>query len=461
MKLNAWQHALVKGEKLYPWQIQFLESFSRGIPSIAMTCNGAGKTTILAGNAVDWFFAKYPQGWLVATSSSFNQLQNQTWVAIDTKLSGDYKVMRGSSPLTIKTPHHLKERSEGGKAIGGEGIGFATNDAGRAEGWHPKIDELTDPVMILIDEGKTVPDDIWTAFDRCTVKYFMGISSAGPPMGRFFECFHSLKKYYFTMQVDYTMCPHIDINKVNRMRDQYGEDSYEFNSIMMAKFTEQGEDFIMTKMQLEDALKFQPKESTNGEKVAFFDFARGGDENTFTIREGNKIRILDCWRDRDTVQAVRKFIRIAKVNGLSSGECWGDADGLGGPMIDVFHDEGFPINEFHGGARALDENYMNLISEAWIQGARRIQRGDFNLGVLDVQTVEQLTNRKFEWNKAGKKKTESKDDMRKRGVTSPDRGDGIMCVMICGSHMSGAITQSTAESAEMGTSAFDSGHHVF
>ena len=447
--LSPAQYAVANGADLYDWQIEALEAFGQGWTTALITCNGAGKTAVVAAWSVAWFFYAYPQGKLAGTSGSFTQLQNQLWGAIKQHLPSSFNITNGSSPCTIKS----KE--------GGVGVGFSTNDPGKAEGYHPFISKDVDPVMILVDEAKTVPEGVFTAFDRCTYSFVLYISSAGPPMGRFFECFHSLKKYYYTIQVDYTMCPHIEKQKVDRMRDQYGEDSYEFNSIMMAKFTEQGEDFIMTKMQLEDALKFQPKESTNGEKVAFFDFARGGDENTFTIREGNKIRILDCWRDRDTVQAVRKFIRIAKVNGLSSGECWGDADGLGGPMIDVFHDEGFPINEFHGGARALDENYMNLISEAWIQGARRIQRGDFNLGVLDVQTVEQLTNRKFEWNKAGKKKTESKDDMRKRGVTSPDRGDGIMCVMICGSHMSGAITQSTAESAEMGTSEFDSGHHTF
>lgn len=435
MKLNAWQYAIAKGVDLYDWQIQALEAFSRGYPTLVATPNGAGKTTILAGSAVDWFFAKYPRGWVVATSSSFNQLQNQTWPAICLNLPDSYSIARGSSPLKIRTPE------------GGEATGFATNDPGRAEGWHSKINDFTDPVMVLIDEGKTVPDEIWTAFDRCTVKYFMGISSTGPPMGRFFEGFHSLKKYYWTLQVDYTMCPHIKPEKVARIRDQYGEDSYEYRSIMLGEFTDQGQDFIITKMQLEEALKFQPTEDIEGERVAFFDFARGGDENTFYLREGNRVREIASWRDRDTVQAVRKFIYLAKELGLQAGQCWGDADGLGGPMIDQFHDEGFRINEFHGGLPANDPNYMNLISEAWIQGARRIMRGDFNLGVLAPKVVNQITNRKFQWDKKGRKRCESKDDLRKRGVSSPDHGDGIMGCIMCGSHMTGAITTQGVDSS--------------
>ena len=452
MKLNAWQLAIAKGANppLYPWQIKFLEAFSRGYPCLAVTPNGAGKTSVLAGHAVDWFFTKYPQGWLIATSSSFNQLQNQTWPSITTKLSNGYEITRGSSPLKIKTPYHQRTKD----CVGGEAIGFATNDANRAEGWHPKINPSVDPVMLLIDEGKTVPDDIWTAFDRCTNQYFMGVSSAGPPMGRFFEGFHSLKKYYWTIQVDYTMCPHIKKEDVDKMRDIYGEDSYEFRSIMLGQFTDSGEDFILSKMQLQEALKFQPAIDTSGERVAFFDFARGGDENVFAYRQGNKIRIIESWRDRNTVQAVRKFIHLAKELGLHAGECWGDADGLGGPMVDQFHDQGFRINEFHGGAKAMDENYTNIISQAWIEGARRIQRGDFNLGELDPETKKQITNRKFEWNDKGKKRTERKEDMAKRGVKSPDRGDGIMCVAICGSYMSKALTDSAIDGITISNNRF-------
>ena len=332
-KLNAWEWALANDADLYPWQIRTLEAVSRGWPTVLRACNGAGKTSIVAGWVASWFFQKYPQGWLVATSSSFNQLKNQTWPAIQTKLKGDYTIARGSSPLSVKTPYYNKTKDP----IGGEAIGFATNDAGRAEGWHPKINKETDPVLILIDEGKTVPDEIWTAFDRCTYSYFLAISSTGPPIGMFFECFHSQSKYYYKVKASYKDCPHMDLKKVKRWKDKYGEDSYEYRSMALAEFTDHGEEFIITAMQLEEALKFQPKEE-DGEWVAFFDFARGGDENVFCYRKGNTVRILDSWKERDTVKAVRKFIALATEHNFTADQCWGDADGLGGPMVDMFND---------------------------------------------------------------------------------------------------------------------------
>jgi len=432
MKLNPWQLAIARGRPLHPWAIEALEAFGRGYPVALMTANGAGKTSIIAVSAVDWFFAKHPNGWLVATSSSFNQLQNQTWAALEKGLPKSLDVRRASSPLKVLCKG------------GGEGTGFSTKDPGRAEGWHPKlpINPETglpdDPVMILIDEAKTVPDAIWTAFDRCTVAYSLMISSAGPPNGRFFECFHGLKKYYWTRRVPSTECPHIHKWKIDRDRELMPPDK--FASAHLAEFTTDGQFLIIDPESLQAAILLQPNANENGgETVAFFDFARGRDENVFALRKGNKIRIIDAWRQRDTVQAVRRFINLAQQNGVHPSQCFGDADGLGGPMIDQFKDEGFRINEFHGGGAALDKvNYENLISEVWMQGVRRIQRGDFNIGELDAETKRQLTTRLFEWSKNGRKRCESKEDMMARGLPSPDRADGILGAAMCGSWMTGA-----------------------
>lgn len=450
MKLTPWQLAIARGRNPYGWQIEALEAFGRGYPTALVACNGSGKSTEVAGAAVEWFFEKHPRGWLVATSSSFNQLQNQTWAAIESRLPGDYEVRRAASPLKIKAPG------------GGEGIGFSTKEAGRAEGWHPKISADVDPVMILMDEAKTVPDSIWTAFDRCTVAYSLIISSPGPPLGRFFECFHSLKKFYWTRRVPSTECPHIPAHKRERDKEIHGEDSAAYRSMHLAEFTEGGEFLIISPTDLQAAILLQPAaRNDGGETVGFFDFARGGDENVFALRRGNKVRIVEAWTQRDTTQAVRKFIQLAKELGLQSSQCWGDADGLGGPMVDLFKDEGFAINEFHGGARPLDPvNYSNLISEVWIQGIRRIERGDFNIGELDVATKKQLTTRLFEWDKNGKKRVESKDDMRKRGIPSPDRADAVLGCIGCGGHMTGTFTDDKLLSGDTSNSNRFASEHI-
>jgi len=445
--LTPGEFALARGADLYDWQMDALEAFGNGWPTALLTCNGAGKTAVVASWAVAWFFYAFPRGKLAATSGSFNQLQNQLWPALKQHLPPGSSVTNGNSPCTIKT----KE--------GGRGVGFSTNDPGKAEGYHPIVSKEVDPVMILIDEAKTVPEGIFVAFDRCTYSFVLYISSAGAPMGRFYECFGKLGKYFYTRKIPSTLCPHIDPWKRERDREVMDEVSYK--SAHEAEFCEDGAFLIIAPMALEKALREQPHApATGGERVAFFDFARGGDENVFALREGNHARIIAHWRDSDTVQGVRKFIQLAKTEGLQSYQCWGDADGLGGSMCDIFKDEEFPINEFRGGMAATDtDTYENLISEVWIQGIRQIQRGRVYLGPeLDVLTKGQLTTRMIEWGKSGKRRVESKPDMRKRGIKSPDRADALLGCIMCGSYMTGAIMAGDLITTEAAANGFSTGH---
>ena len=47
---------------------------------------------------------------------------------------------------------------------------------------------------------------------------------------------------------------------------------------------------------------------------------------------------------------------------------------------------------------------------------------------------------------------ESKEDMKKRGLLSPDRGDAILGCVMCGSHMTGTITASDLTSEAVANS---------
>ena len=220
----------------------------------------------------------------------------------------------------------------------------------------------------------------------------------------------------------------------------------------------------MTADALRSAIDTQPEPDRTGERVAFFDFAAGRDENCFYERSGNVVELVDAWVESDTVQAVRKFIRLAKERGLQAGQCWGDADGLGKPMVDQFADEGFRINAFHGGLAAQDpENYSNLIGEVWIQGARKIERGKIHFvtdgaGAIDPLTFKQITTRFIEWDARGKLRVEPKDKMKERGLKSPDRADAALGCIMCGSHLTGALTSSDIEQSEAGTSEFSVEH---
>lgn len=130
-------------------------------------------------------------------------------------------------------------------------------------------------------------------------------------------------------------------------------------------------------------------------------------------------------------------------------------------MIDAMAELDFRINRFHGGTPSTDpDEYQNLIGEVWHVGAREIERGRINLGVLDSVTYKQLSTRKSEWSENGKLRVESKDKMRAEGRHSPDRGDALLGCIVCGSRLSGAITADSiaTSSGSEGRNAFASAH---
>lgn len=385
---------------------------------------------MIAAWAIAWFFYRYPRGKLVATSGSFNQLQNQLWPAVVQFLPPGSTFTNSLSSCTIRTPQ------------GGRGIGFSTNDPGKAEGFHPTISPDIDPVFILVDEAKTVPNEIFTAFDRCTSSFKLYISSAGEPKGRFFDTFGKLSRYFWSMRVPSTMCPHIKASKREMDLETYPEDTWEFRSMHLAEFVDQNEERLtLSPMQLTNALKNQPEIDESGETVAFCDFAAGRDENVLAIRRGNKVRVIKAWREKDTVEASREFINLFKLHGLSAGQIWGDADGLGIGLINDMASMGWRINHFRGGAPAsldLNDKYASLISQVWHLGCHAIRLGRVNIEGLSPRAFEQLTTRKSKWNDRGKLGLQSKEELPQ----SPDHGDAILGCIGCGARLTGALTAS-------------------
>ena len=422
----------------YRWQAECMEAVAMqpesGMPTAVAAANGSGKTTGLIGVLVAWFFYKYPRGKVIITSGSFNQLQNQLWPALAAQSQGRWKITSGSSPLTITTPD------------GGRAIGFSTSDAKRAEGWHPGIGPEVDPVFIIVDEAKGVPDEIFGAFQRCTRKYQLWVSSPGAPEGRFHSAFFKMSGLYWTRRVTSLECPHISEDKRERDKLELGEDSPLFRSMHLAEFTSLDGRVVLSPEALENAFRIQPAADASGEKVAFCDFAAGGDENSLAWRWGNVVKLHAFWRDSNTTQARREFRQHFDICQLHQGQVFGDADGIGNVIIKDFIEEGFRINEFHGGIPARDPvNYANLISECWIEALRDIERGKVHLGPrekFDPGLFEQLTTRRLEWDSKGRLRIESKDDMRARGIKSPDRADAYIGAIMCGGRMSGALSSS-------------------
>jgi hypothetical protein len=309
--------------------------------------------------------------------------------------------------------------------VGGRIVAFTTNDAGRAEGWHKEDDRLG-PLLIIVDEAKSVEEPIFQAIDRCTFNALLYVSSPGLMMGTFYNAFHKSAALFHKRKVGLSECPHIPPERVDGVIAKYGREHPLVQSSVFGEFMDQDEAtaFVFPLKAVQAALANPPR-FRGGDQNAFCDFAGGGDENVLAIRTGNRVEIAAAWRDKDTMKAVSRFILEFRKAGLSADQIFADAGGLGHPMTDALWQHGWEINRVNNGARPHDPIYENRGAEMWHETAAALRRSELILPPGDDDLIAQLTTRKARVTSECRLGLESKDDLRKRGLPSPDRADAL------------------------------------
>ena len=407
---------VVLGLSLYGWQedvLNWFEDTTRMVKGSLCTPNGAGKSERVVATLALWWISVHPKGVVVITTKDSKQLDNQIWPAIE-RFKGRF------------ADYDFIERMVR-NGTGGFIIGFTTDDPGRAEGWH-KIDDIEGPLLIIGDEAKSIPDPIHMALDRCTYNAKLLTSSPGLTEGLFWRSQTDPAMGFQRKRVGLAECPHIPRERIENIIATYGENHWFTRSTLYAEFTDADSEtlFIIPKDAVRNAMDYPPS-YVHGGKRAFCDFAAGGNENVFAFKEGNRIK-LTCWRDPDPMRAIGRFVGLFVEHGLAPSEISGDAGGMGIPIIARFRELNWPINAVNNESPALDPRYSNLGSEMWWKASLALQRQEYILEKDDI-LFTQLTVRRADTSSDGVLGAESKKEMAKRGVASPDRADAVVGVI--------------------------------
>ena len=186
-----------------------------------------------------------------------------------------------------------------------------------------------------------------------------------------------------------------------------------------------------------------------GEAIAALDVATtGNNQNVFGIRYGCKVTYLECWQGIDTTQSAYKVVEIMKSKEVRYLNF--DADGVGAGVAGTLASiPGRPFNflALHGASPPSDrvwqgegrtsrEKFHNARAEWWGILHERFKKTYDHVNGTAAHPLDELISipdnpaliaqlsqplRKF--TNAGKILVESKEDMRKRGVESPDFAD--------------------------------------
>jgi len=404
--------AKMLGVSLYPWQEKVLVDCM--IPGSTALCasNESGKTTRVAAMLVLWFFLAFPKGKCVMTSGSWMQVESQLFPAILAHADKFEGWKFNQTDFTTRK--------------GGTCVAFSTNKPGRFEGHHGDGPEK--PLLMILDEAKTIPDGIMEAVERCKPQYLLAMSSSGLQDGFFYRAFTKDAAFWRRHTVTYKDCPHINQAEVDKTIAKYGINHPLIRSMLFSEFTDEanGTQTMIPLSLWNEALRSKPLKRY-GESVAFMDFAAGGDENVLFSRHGNQMRMVDAWREKNTSSAVGRFIillnRLKREIGLEKGCVFGDGSGLGKPMCDSIGEGGWEVNPVNNGAPANDpEHFFNRSAEMWFECKKLLEDGKLFIDQDDPILTSQITSRHFSLDLKGRIKLEEKSCLRE----SPDRADAFI-----------------------------------
>jgi hypothetical protein len=163
------------------------------------------------------------------------------------------------------------------------------------------------------------------------------------------------------------------------------------------------------------------------------DVGGGGDSTCGALRQGGHVRIR--WEDHnpDTMQTCGKCIdmrkklnaSVVKVDSIGIGRGVADrAAELGEPFIAVNVGEAAEGTDIEG--EPLSKHFINKRAQYYWGLRELFERGEIDLDPLDKDLAHELANIRFKRTSSGKVQIESKEEMKKRKLPSPNRAEAVM-----------------------------------
>lgn len=158
------------------------------------------------------------------------------------------------------------------------------------------------------------------------------------------------------------------------------------------------------------------------------DVARGGRNfNVWVLRYDNYAQLLRKDHDGDLMSVAGKTIQFAKDHNVKAENISIDDVGVGGGVVDRCKEAGWVVNGVKEGASAEENTeYKNIRSEMYASSETGLFNWLVRGGALsDDEEWFDLTQIRYKKDGSGRTKLESKEDMLKRGIDSPDVPDAL------------------------------------
>lgn len=292
-------------------------------------------------------------------------------------------------------------------------------------------------ILVIFDEASAIANKIWEVIegamtDKNTQILWLCYGNPTRNTGRFFDCFNKFRHRWWTMHVDGREAAMSNKAQIQAWLEDYGEDSDFFKVRVRGVFPSQSAMQFIPRNIVDAAISREMPHVDYTRMVAILgvDVARYGDDaSVIRTRFGldsrsmpvQKFRGLNGWQLGAKVAEHYRYLKSLGVRKIIINI---DVGGVGASPVDWLQQNGYPINAINFAHSPDDKDrYKNKRAEMW--GRMRDWLSEGGCIDDDSELIADLTGVEYSYTPTNQILLESKEDMKKRGLASPDNADSL------------------------------------
>ena len=437
------------------WQAELLNDihvYLRGLPllrlqnepilpfqALVASGHGIGKSAFMAWMDYYWESTR-PGATTVVTANTEAQLTGKTWAELGRWHSmAINKHWFDLAATSLKPQRWLADLVERELKVSprywyAAAVTWSEENPGAFAGTHNQYG-----TQYQFDEAAEIAGVIWEtaegAFtDQDGDKVFLGFGNPTKNNGRFYEGFYGIHRHrYRTRQIDSRNVRRTNKAFLDELVATYGEDSDVVKTRVRGMFPSQGADQFIPEGDVVLAEQREIVYDPFAPLIMGVDPGRFGDDPTvIALRQGRDARSIP-WKvlhKQDTMVVAATVAEM--IDRLNPDAVFVDEGGIGGGVVDRLKQLRYNVVGINFGSSATDgKKHFNKRCEIWDAVKDWLSRGgipapDYTTQGSITDLHKDLIGPKYKYvGDSSQLYLERKEEMRKRGVASPNHGDAL------------------------------------
>ncbi len=416
-------------ETLWSKQVEIANSVVKHRKTTVPSCHASGKS-FLAARLATWWIDTHPIGkaFVVTTATTMSQVKAVLWREL-----GRAHSIGGLPGRLNQTEWWVPNPDTGIEELVAFGRKPADTDQTAIQGIHAPY------VLVIIDEAAGVPSVLFDGVESLMANEFSRILAIGNPEDGASDFAKSVLpgSGWNAIRIRAWDTPNFteevisdDLKKslisnifVEEKRKKWGINSPMWKAKIEAEFPETREDGLIP-MSLINAARERTLEAGEPSELGV-DVGGGTNKSVIAHRAGRRVRVLVRTSDPDTMATCGEVAHYLEITGAVIAKI--DEVGIGRGVRDRAHEIGLAVVGINVGMQAKDDqHYANIRAEAYWGLREMFEAGDIDLDPEDDDLAAQLLELRFKRTSRGIITIETKEEMRRRKVPSPDDADAVM-----------------------------------